>query len=130
MALSRSRGNTWEWHYAPGPVIDLVVEDYETIYVALPDGEISKSINRGRTWFEEPVETGLPGIAMLMLAPDGSLFAGGTNGQIAYSTDTGRSFTLLEKRVGSATGDVQVLCDNNFIDNNIIAYFQGIFYNF
>jgi len=120
MALSQSRGNTWEWHFAPGPVIDLAVEDNETLYVALPNGEVSKSINWARTWLEEAVETGLPGINMLTLAPDGTLFAGGTNGQIAYSTDGGASFTIIDEPVGGNNANVQVICDVNYIENGII----------
>ncbi len=120
MALSHSRGNTWEWHFAPGPVIDLVVEDEETLYVALPDGEVSKSINWARTWLEEPVETELPGITMLTLAPDGTLFAGSTNGQIAYSTDGGKSFDMLDEPVGGNNGNVQLICDINYRENGII----------
>ncbi len=120
MALSQGRGNTWEWHFAPGPVIDLVVEDNETLYVALPNGEVSKSINWARTWLEEAVETGLPGINMLTLAPNGTLFAGGTNGQIAYSTDGGDSFTIIGEQVGGNNADVQVICDVNYLENSII----------
>ncbi len=120
MALSHTRGTTWEWHYAPGPVIDLVVEDEETLYATLPNGEVSKSINWARTWLEEAVETGLPGINMLTLAPNGTLFAGGTNGQIAYSPDGGDSFTIIDEQVGGNNADVQVICDVNYIENGII----------
>ncbi len=120
MALSQSRGNTWEWHYAPGPVIDLAVEDNETLYVALPNGEVSKSINWARTWLEEAVETGLPGINMLTFAPNGTLFAGGTNGQITYSIDGGNSFTIIDEPVGGNNGNIQIICDVNFAENGII----------
>lgn len=120
MALSQNRGNTWEWHYAPGPVIDLAVEDNETLYAALPGGEVSKSINWARTWMEEAVETGLPGINMLTLAPNGTLFAGGTNGQIAYSTDGGASFTIIDEPVGGGSGNINVLADINYTENGII----------
>jgi len=120
MALSHSRGNTWEWHFAPGPVIDLAVEDEETLYAALPDGEVSKSTNWARTWLAEPVETELPGITMLTLATDGTLFAGGTNGEIAYSTDRGKSFDILDEPVGGNNGNVQLICDIHYNENGII----------
>jgi len=120
MALSRTSGNAWEWHYASGPIVDLAVEDEDTIYVALPGGEVDKSATRGRTWKEEPVDTGLSEVNMLTLVDDGILFAGGTNGEVAYSTDGGDSFTRIDEAVGGDSGAVQVLADVGYAENHLI----------
>jgi hypothetical protein len=57
---------------------------------------------------------------MLTLASDGTLFAGGTNGEIAYSTDSGKSFDILDEPVGGNNGNVQLICDVNYTENSII----------
>ncbi|MBN2186243.1 MAG: fibronectin type III domain-containing protein [Dehalococcoidia bacterium] len=117
MAVSYNRGNTWRWCRAPGPVIDMVVSDEETVYVALPDGYISKPIDHGWMW-QDLVDTGLPDINMLAIAGDGTILVGGRNGDVAYSGDGGDTFIRIPEDIGN--GDVQVVADANYRENNII----------
>ncbi len=118
MAVTHNRGNSWQWcQGAPGPIIDMVVGDEETIYLALPGGYIRKSTNGARTWRGE-VETGLPDINMLAIADGETVLVGGKNGDIAYSTDGGESFTRIREVIGS--GDVQVVADVDFTENGVI----------
>lgn len=117
MAVSHNRGNTWEWCKAPGPVIDMVVVDEETVYVALPDGYVSKTTDSAWSW-QDPVDTGLSEINMLAIAGNGTILVGGKNGDVAYSTDGGDSFVRIPEDI--AHGDVQVVADANFEENGII----------
>jgi hypothetical protein len=117
MAVSYNRGNTWEWCEAPGPVIDMVVVDEETVYVALPDGYISKTTDSAWSW-QDPVDTGLPEINMLAIAENGTMLVGGRNSDVAYSTDEGDTFIKIPEYLSD--GDVQVVADANFEENGII----------
>ena len=117
MAMSYNRGNTWEWCEAPGPVIDMVVGDEETVYVALPDGYVSKTIDSAWSW-QDPVDTGLSEINMLAIAGNETILVGGRNGDVAYSTDGGDSFVRIPEDI--VDGDVQVAADANFEENGII----------
>ena len=117
MAVSHNRGNTWQWCSTPEPVIDMVVYNEETVYIALPEGYISKTIDSAWIW-QDLVDTGLSEINMLAVAPDGTILVGGRNGDVAYSTDGGDSFTRIYKAVDG--GDVQVTADVDFDENRII----------
>ncbi len=118
LAVSHNRGLTWEWcRESREPILDLVVIDAETLYAAIPDGRVMKSVNRGRSW-HDPVDTHLDDINMLSRADDGTLFAGGRDGYVAYSEDDGESFLVIKEPVG--TGDVQVLPDVGFEQNGWI----------
>ena len=101
----------------PGTIIDIVVEDEDTFYVALPGGYIIKSTHSGFIW-GQPVESGLSDINMLAMAENGTVLAGGRNGEVAYSTDGGASFTKINKAIGN--GDVQVVADADYQENGII----------
>ena len=117
MAVSYNRGNTWQWCRAPGPVIDMVVSDEETVYIALADGYISKTTDGGWDW-QDPVDTGLSEINMLAIAEKETILVGGRNGEVAYSTDGGDNFTQIAEAIGG--DDVQVVADVNFEENGII----------
>ena len=117
MAVSYNRGNTWQWRRAPGPVIDMAVEDEDTLYVALPGGKITKSTDGGRRW-EAAAEIGLPDINMLAIADKETILIGSRNGEVAYSTDGGTSFTQISEVPGD--GDVQVVADANYPENGSI----------
>lgn len=118
IAVSHNRGNSWEWSRGdPGPVIDMVIGDEETIYVALPEGYVRKSVNGAFTW-QGTVETRLPKINMLVLVDEETILVGGKNGAVAYSTDGGASFSRIREIFGS--GDVQVVADANFQKNGTI----------
>jgi hypothetical protein len=117
MAVSHNRGNSWKRRLAPGAVIDIVVEDEDTLYAALPRGYIRKSTNSAFTW-GEPVPTGLSDINMLAIAGKGHILVGSRNGEAAYSTDGGVSFTRIDEVIGN--GDVQIVADTNYQENGVI----------
>jgi photosystem II stability/assembly factor-like uncharacterized protein len=119
MAVSHNRGNTWNWRQAPRPVIDIVVENEDTLYLALPDGAIKKSTKGGHVWRNQG-DTFLSDINMLAIAGEETILVGGRNGEVAYSTDGGASFTQIRKVIGSGTGDVQVIADANYQENGVI----------
>jgi len=119
IAVSHNQGRTWEWcRRPPGLVVDLAVEDEDTVYAALPGGAITKSTDGGWRW-DDPIETSLSGINMLTIANGGTILVGGRNGDVAYSTDGGESFTEISEALGSGEGDVQVVADANFPENGI-----------
>ena len=117
MAVSYDRGNTWEWCDAPEPVVDMVVGDKGTVYVALPDGYISKTTDSAWLW-HDLVNTGLLEINMLALAGNDTILVGGRNGDVAYSADGGDTFVVIPAGIGD--GDVQVVADVNFEENGVI----------
>ncbi len=119
MAISRSGGSSWDWRHAPGPVIDMVVEDEDTVYIALPDGVIKKSTRGGHLWKSQG-DTDLTGINMLAFAGEETILIGGRNGEVAYSTDGGESFLRIPEVIGSGTGYVQVVADADYSQNGII----------
>jgi len=120
VAVSHNRGHSWEWRRRPpGQVVDLAVEDEDTIYIALPGGEVTKSTDGGWRW-EEPVETTLSDINMLAVVDEETILVGGRNGDVAYSTDGGESFIEISELLGSGDGDVQVVADVDFSENGII----------
>ncbi|MBN1855598.1 MAG: hypothetical protein JW846_01435 [Dehalococcoidia bacterium] len=117
VALTHDGGDTWDWQRkSPEPILDFVIVDEDTLYAAIPDGMVMKSTNYARSW-EDPVETGLDDVNMLSLALDGTLFVGGRDGYVAYSTDGAESFVLLDEEKPVGSGDVQVLADVEFEEN-------------
>jgi len=119
MAVSFSGGGSWNWRQAPGVVIDMVVEDEDTAYIALADGVIKKSTMGGHVW-KSQADTSISGINMLAFAGELTILIGSRDGKVAYSTDGGASFNLIRDVIGSGTGDVQVVADANFAENGII----------
>ena len=57
---------------------------------------------------------------MLILVDKGTILVGGKNGDVAYSTDGGDSFTQIYEVIGSGTGDVQVVAEPNYQENHTI----------
>ena len=64
--------------------------------------------------------TGLNNINMLAVSDNGNIFAGSTDGWVAYSTDGGASFTEIPIPVSFSLSDIQVVPDANYTANNII----------
>jgi photosystem II stability/assembly factor-like uncharacterized protein len=119
MAVTHNRGNSWQWcRSEPGSVIDMVVGDEKTLYVALPGGYVRKSVNGAFTW-QDSVETGLPSINMLAMVDKKTILVGGKNGDVAYSADGGESFIQIREVIGGS-GDVQVVADANYQENHTI----------
>jgi photosystem II stability/assembly factor-like uncharacterized protein len=119
MAMSHNGGNSWDWRQASGAVVDMVVEDEDTLYIALPGGVIKKSTRGGHVWRSQG-DTSLTEINMLALVGEETILIGGKNGDVAYSTDGGASFTRIREVIGSGTGDVQVVADANYQENGVI----------
>jgi photosystem II stability/assembly factor-like uncharacterized protein len=117
MAVSHNGGASWDWRNAPGPVVDLVVEEEDIAYIALPDGIVRKSTRDGYVWKSQG-DTFISEINMLALASDGTLFIGSRDGKVAYSSDGGASFSRVDDAIGS--GNVQVVADASFDSNGII----------
>jgi hypothetical protein len=115
--VSHSRGNSWEECHASQPIVDLTVEDEDTVYVALPGGFVEKSTDAACTW-QRSVYSELPEISMLTVAEGGTVLVGGKDGEVAYSLDGGDTFGEAPDDVGD--GDVQVMADINYRENGII----------
>jgi hypothetical protein len=126
MAVSHNRGNSWQQRYVPGPVIDLAVEDKDTIYVALPGGYIRKNTNAGTAWISPPVSCfpdGAAEINMLTVVDKGHILVGSRDSRASYSADGGSSFIEITQAIGNSyriIGDVQVVADANYSENGII----------
>jgi hypothetical protein len=120
MHVSNNKGSKWKQRVMPGPMIDIAIKDKETIYIALPNGRIRKSLNSGVRW-QNPSSIGLLNINMIMIAENGHIFIGSRDGRVAYSSNDGASFVEITKSIRSGTGDVQVIVDSNY-DNNRIIY--------
>jgi photosystem II stability/assembly factor-like uncharacterized protein len=125
LMVSHNRGNTWQWcRFAPGdcpggPMIDLVVTAEDSAYAALPDGYVASTTSGGRRpWLL--TDTGLDDINMLAFVDENTILVGGRKGDVAYSTDGGQSFTLIDEVIASGTGDVQVVADANYHQNGTI----------
>jgi hypothetical protein len=126
LGVSHTRGNSWVKRYIPADVIDAVVVDSKTLYVALPNGIIRKTTSEGMIW-QKPMATGLDAeINMLSLTKNGHLLIGSRNGKVLYSTDGGDTFIeipqLIPRLVNITTPDidVQVIADSQYNKNNTI----------
>jgi len=117
MMVSHNRGNSWEECHAPQPIVDLTVEDEDTVYIALPGGFIQKSTDGACTW-QRPVHSELSEINMLTVSEGGIVLVGGRNGEAAYSLDGGNTFSEIPRDVGA--GDVQIMADINYKENGVI----------
>jgi len=117
IAMSDNNGHSWQWHSAPGSVVDMVVTNKNTVYAALSDGYLAKSAEEVRKW-PQLVHTGIFNINMLAMAGRDTILVGGKGGDVAYSIDAGASFTRIPELVGS--GNVQITTDANFAKNSTI----------
>jgi len=127
MAVSHTRGNTWQKLNGPSHIIDVAVEDKDTLYVALPGGYIRKNTTNGAAWLSPPVSCfpdSASEINMLTVVGKGNILAGSRDSRVAYSTDNGTSFAEIDKPIGSHAGDVQVVADANY-DKNKLIYAAG-----
>jgi len=120
MAVSFSGGGSWNWRKASsGELVDMAVEDEDTAYIALADGVVKKSTRGGHVW-QSQGDTYISEINMLAFTGEETILIGSKDGKVAYSTDSGASFTLISKTIGDGAGDVQVVADAGFTENSII----------
>jgi hypothetical protein len=117
IVVSHNRGNSWEECHAPQPIVDLTVEDEDTVYIALPGDFVQKSTDAASTW-QPSVHSDLSEINMLTVAEGGTVLVGGRNGEAAYSLDGGNTFSEIPHDIGA--GDVQVMADINYKENGVI----------
>jgi hypothetical protein len=125
MAVSHVRGNTptWQKLWGPAHIIDMAVEDRDTLYVALPGGYVRKATNSGTTWLSKPVicfPDSASEINMLTVIGKGNILAGSSDSRVAYSMDNGTSFAEIRIPIGKHTGAVQVVADANYVKNKLV----------
>ncbi len=132
LLVSYDGGNIFEPRASNIVLVDLAVEDKDTLYGLNKDGVVSKSINSGWTW-ETPVFTGLSSGYSIATAytgstPDnlkGHVIVGGRgtgNYDVAYSLDGGNTFTLIPTPLPAPRGDTLVLASSSYkTDGTILA---------
>ena len=97
---------------------DMAVEDAETVY-AIDSAGCSLSTNSAASWGTLKPLDGIAGFS-ITLAPNGDILVGGSDGKVAFSTDGGSTFTATENLVGATSGNVRIVADADYADNNII----------
>jgi len=103
----------------PGGIQDLAVESSDVAYAIDTGGNAVKSTNSGFTW-GPPTNTKLASGFSLQCISEDNLVAGSSNGFVAYSTDGNGSWTDIKKPVEAASGDVMVVADTDFANNNTV----------
>jgi len=119
MLSTPSRGNYWNLFHVPWPIIDFIVQDSKTLYMAMDGGYIRKTTDGGIN-FGSPVWSGLDDINMLALTPGGHVLAGSRDCKVSYSTDGGARFKVIDYALHEKEGDVQVVADPRYEQNHII----------
>jgi hypothetical protein len=104
--------------YKVTTVQDMAVDSADVVYVIDTAG-CSKTTNAGSSWGTKKHLDGVVG-NMIALAPNGDVLVGGQHGYVAYSQDGGSTFTKIIKQIGDTDGNVQVVADSNYGENNTI----------
>ncbi len=132
LLVSYDGGNTFEARASNIVLIDLAVEDKNTLYGLNASGAVSKSVDGGWTW-QTPVMTGLDNGYSITTAytgstPDndkGKVIVGGTgtgNYDVAYSIDGGATFTSIPLPLPAPRGNTLVLASSGYkMDGTILA---------
>lgn len=104
---------------ASGGIVDLAVKDASTIYAVGKDGTVAMSDNYGKavSW-TTPVDSGVTTGYTIAVHGD-YILVGGENGDVAYSSDGGTTFTSIGTTT-PITGYVTVAFDTYFDTNNVI----------
>ncbi|MFC2123101.1 hypothetical protein ACFLRP_05400 [Bacteroidota bacterium] len=136
---SRDGGNSYKTCFPNLLLVDIAVEDEETVYGVDAVGLVSKGIKGGRQW-GAPVGTQLDSgysiaCARTTTTPDnpyGSIIVGGngtgSNGDVAYSTDGGATFTPIETMLPTRDNTVVVASSSYTSDGTILAINSGGMY--
>ncbi len=108
---------------APFDISDLVVANAETIYAVSSGGYVAESDDYADDWGEK-VDTGLNTGHSIAVTPTtdtvtADILVGGANGNVAYSSDGGATFTELKGGLPEI-GDVHVAFDSYFDTNSVI----------
>lgn len=118
--FSSDGGNRWFIRAARAVATEFAVEDNDIAYIGTAAGKVLKTTNSGFTW-SSPTTTKLNAINSLTLISPGNLLAGGTEGNVAYTTDGNSTWNLIPKVVGSAIDKVNVTADGLAPGKNIYA---------
>lgn len=137
--LSKDDGNTYSARSPNIALVDLAVEDAETVYGIDAAGLVSKGTNGGRIW-ETPVNTYVGNgytiaCARTTTTPDnlkGNILVGGRGTgdyyDVAYSTDGGATFTPIARQLPTR-GDTLVVASSGYkSDGSILAINSGGMY--
>ena len=116
-------GGDREWSMGTSllSIQDLTVESADIAYVLNAEGHVSKTLSSGLAWSAN-VSTKLDEGTGHMVVSGGAdiLFAGSTNGYVAYSGDGGASWQKISRRIQSGAGRVQVIPDKDYASNKMI----------
>jgi hypothetical protein len=98
-------------------LVDLAVESADVAYVLGQTVGVSKTTNGGGSWAtaKKPVE-GMAGY-QIIIAPNGDIIVGGSDGYVSYSQDGGSTF---KQGPDFGSGNVLVTCDDGYADNLLI----------
>ena len=136
--VSKDGGDTYSARFPNIVLVDLAVEDKETVYGVSAAGFVSKGSNGGRTW-QIPVNTYLGSGYAITCArttttpdnPKGNVLVGGTGTgsyDVAYSTDGGTTFTPIETTLPTRGNTLVVASSGYETDGNILAINSGGMY--
>ncbi len=111
----------WSARICPLSIQDMAVESSRVVYALSAEGKVIKTRSAGSKW-DTAVATGLDEDTGHMLVSGGTdiLFAGSSDGYVAYSMDGGSSWKKIAQRIQSGAGRVQVIPDKDFASNKMI----------
>jgi len=101
--------------YKVTAVQDFAVESADVVY-AIDTAGASKTTNAGASWALKKTWSTTSGYT-ITLAPNNDVLVGGSAGYISFSQDGGATFSTTTK---TATGNVYVMADKDYADNNVI----------
>jgi hypothetical protein len=136
MWVSKNSGmTTWKncSCYKLDEVFDFAVLDEDTVYAIGPappamDISCSKTTNAGTTWGMPTLlgtATGHTEGARVILAPNGDILVGGSDGSYAVSSDEGATFAYNPPPPGPPAPEVYLAPDPSYAANGIIYIAQG-----
>jgi hypothetical protein len=139
LLLSEDGGNTYLARFSNIVLVDLAVEDAETVYGVDAGGFAGKSTDGGKIW-GIPVNTDIGNGYSIACArttttpdnPRGNVIVGGTGTasyyDVAYSTDGGTTFTPIETALPTRDNTLVVASSSYESDGSILAINSGGMY--
>jgi len=104
----------------PPPFIqDFGVESSDVAYALSSGGDVVKTTNSGFTWGPPTATKQSTGWSLTVVGED-VLLMGSQAGAVSYSLDGNGTWTEITKKVEEASGDVMVVADSDFANNNTI----------
>jgi len=139
LMVSKDGGDTYSSCFPNIALVDLAVEDEETVYGIDAAGLVSRGTRGGKRW-GEPVNTHLGSGYSVACArttttpdnPKGNIIAGGRGignyCDVAYSTDGGTTFTQIETPLPTRDNTLVVASSGYESDGTILAINSGGMY--